>query len=217
MAAQLAQYGGGLFHRCAGGHIHNHLELGLVVQRQHLQQHQTGGRQGNRNDNQHQHAQTQKAAIALAAVLVQQGLEDTLEQWPEFARQAGRRVHVGIGGNVFLHPQARQPGRDHEGNRQRQQHAHAGVDRDRAHVGTHQTRDKGHGQQRSDDGKSSEDGRAADFIDRARDDLGQGFARMVLLMPVDVLHHHDGVIDQNADRENQRKERNPVQREAPSP
>ena len=116
-----------------------------------------------------------------------------------------------------LHPEPGQPGRDDKGDRQRQQHAHAGIDRDRAHVGPHQARDKGHRQQRRDHGQRGQDGRAADLVDRARDDLGQGLAGIELLMAVDVLDHHDRVIDQDADREDQREQRDPVQREAPGP
>ena len=37
------------------------------------------------------------------------------------------------------------------------------------------------------------------------------------LVTVDVLHHHDGVVHQDANRENQRKQRHAVEREAPSP
>ena len=40
---------------------------------------------------------------------------------------------------------------------------------------------------------------------------------MQQLVAVDVLHHHNGVVHQDADRENQRKQRYPVEGEAPSP
>ena len=36
-------------------------------------------------------------------------------------------------------------------------------------------------------------------------------------MAVDVLHHHNRVVDQDANREDQRKQRHPVEREAPGP
>ena len=36
-------------------------------------------------------------------------------------------------------------------------------------------------------------------------------------MAVDVLHHNDGVIHQNADGEDQRKQRHPVEGKAPGP
>jgi hypothetical protein len=62
----------------------------------------------------------------------------------------------------------------------------------------------------------SEDGRAADFVHRARDDAGKPAA----VQPgsaVDVLHHHDRIVDQDPDRENEREERHAIQREAPGP
>ena len=36
-------------------------------------------------------------------------------------------------------------------------------------------------------------------------------------MPVDVFHHHNGVVHQNADGKYQREKRHAVQREAPRP
>ncbi len=109
-----------------------------------------------------------------------------------------------------------QPGRDDEGDRQRNQHADRGVDRDRAHVWAHQAGDEGHRQQRGDHGEGGEDGGAAHLVDRARND---GFEAIVVEAhaAVNVFHHHDGVVDQDADRENQREQRHPVQREAPGP
>ena len=40
---------------------------------------------------------------------------------------------------------------------------------------------------------------------------------MQLLVPMDVLDHHDRVVDQDTDRKDQREQRNPVQGEAPGP
>ena len=110
-----------------------------------------------------------------------------------------------------------QPRRDDEGNGQREQHAHRRVDRNRAHVGAHQAADEGHRQQRRDHRKRGEYGRAADFVHRLRNDLPQRLAGFQRLPAVDVLDHHDCVVDQNADREDQREQRHPVEREAPGP
>ena len=116
-----------------------------------------------------------------------------------------------------LEPQPRQPRRNDEGDRQRQQHAHARVDRDGAHVRPHQAGDEGHRQQRCDDRQRRQNRRAADFVDGAGNDLHERLAREQLLVPVNVLDDHDGVVDQDADREDQREQRNAVQREAPRP
>ncbi len=51
----------------------------------------------------------------------------------------------------------------------------------------------------------------------AGNDLRQRLAGIQLLVAVDVLDHHDGVVDQDADGENQRKQRHPVERETPRP
>ena len=80
-----------------------------------------------------------------------------------------------------------------------ERHAQAAVDRDRAHVRAHQAADEGHRQQRRDHRQRGQDGRAADLVDRRRDDLAQRLARLQLLVAVDVLDHHDGVVDQDAD------------------
>jgi hypothetical protein len=120
-------------------------------------------------------------------------------------RWCGRRVPSRAMA-VRLHQLERQPGRDGEGDGQRQRHAQAGVDRDRAHVRPHQAADEGHGQQRRDHRQRGQDGGAADLVHRQRDDLAQRLARVELLVAVDVLHHHDGVVDQDADREDQREQ-----------
>ena len=45
----------------------------------------------------------------------------------------------------------------------------------------------------------------------------QRFVRIQALVTVDVLHHHDGVVHQDANREDERKQRHAVEREAPGP
>src|SRR3569623_942425 len=105
------------------------------------------------------------------------------------------RAPAGVTARVVMRlaePPPRQPGRDHEGDRERDQHAHAGVDRDRAHVRPHQAGDEGHGQQRGDDGEGREDGGAAHLVDRARDDRGEWQLGLQQTMAVNVLHYHDG-------------------------
>ena len=62
--AEFVQHRGGLLHRRAGRHVDDDLELRLVVERQHLQQHQAGGRQRQRDGDQHGDAQAEQAAVA---------------------------------------------------------------------------------------------------------------------------------------------------------
>ncbi len=111
----------------------------------------------------------------------------------------------------------RQPGRDDEGDGEGNQHADAGIDRDRAHVRPHQAGDERHRQQRRNHGQGGENGRAADFVHRLGDHLGERLAGFQFAAAVDILDHHDGVVDQDADGENQREQRHPIEGEAPRP
>ena len=109
----------------------------------------------------------------------------------------------------------RGPRRDDEGDQQRPEHRRARTDRDRPHVGPHQAADEGHRQHRGDHREGGEDGGIADFTDGLDRDGGP-VAALVLRqveMPDDVFHHHDGVIHQDADAEDQREERDAVEGE----
>ena len=97
-----------------------------------------------------------------------------------------------------LHPLQGQPRRDGEGNQQRQGHAQAGIDRNGAHVGAHEARHKGHGQQGCNDGERGQNGGATHFINSGGNDVLQRFFRVQLLMAVNVFHHHNGIVHQNA-------------------
>ena len=198
-------------------HIDHHLKFGFIVKGQHLEQYQTGGWQGHGYRNQHRHREAQQPAVACAYLWVQQGREHTHKHRLQQRTQATWRMGMGAGRRRGLHPDAGQPRRDHKGDGQRQQHAHAGVDGDGAHVRAHQARDKGHGQQRGNDGERGQDGGTAHFIHRAGDELRQGFVRKQLLVAVDVFHDDDSVIDQDANRKYQRKQRHAVERKAPGP
>ena len=217
VGAEFMQHGGSFLDWRAGRHIDNDLELGLVVEGQHFEQHQPGGRQHQGKRNQPGNAKSQQAPIAPAALVVEQRLKNALEQRCQLARHAGGFACGGVVAVAFLHPQPGQPGRDDKRNRQRQQHAHAGIDGDGAHVRPHQAADESHRQQCSDHRERGQDGRAADFIDGARNDLGQRLAGKKLLMAVDVFNHHDGIVHQNTDGKDQREQRHAVQREAPGP
>ncbi len=103
-----------------------------------------------------------------------------------------------------------QPGRDYDRDEKREQHGGGGVGRDRRHVGPHQARDEQHRQERGHHRQGRHDGRVADLGDRL--DRGLQAWPAVRHRPVagDVLHHDDGVVDQNADREDEREQADPV-------
>ena len=105
-----------------------------------------------------------------------------------------------------------QPGRDHDGNEEGKNHRGRGRRRDGAHVGTHHAGHEEHGQQRRDNRKRCHDGRVADFGHRI--DCGIDARAAILHGPVagDILDHHDGVIDENADREDECEQADAVQR-----
>jgi len=111
----------------------------------------------------------------------------------------------------------RQPQCDGESNHQGNRHAHAGVDRDRAHVRAHQAAHEGHRQQGRDHSEGGQNGWPTHLVDRARDGDGQRILGLEAPVPVDVFDHHGGVVDQDADGEDEREQRNAVQREAPGP
>ena len=107
-----------------------------------------------------------------------------------------------------------QPWGDDHRDEEREDHRRRGIDRDRRHVGPHQPGNEQHRQQRGDHGQRGDDGRVADFghgIDRRIDPAATIRHGPV---PGDVLDHHDRIVDQDPDREDQREQADPVDREA---
>ena len=99
---------------------------------------------------------------------------------------------------------------DNEGYQHGKEHGHAGADRYRPHIGAHQSADKTHRQNGGDNGKGGEHRRIADLVNRP--DRGiERFHDRGGKVTMDILDDHDGVIDQNTDREDQGKERDTVQ------
>ena len=154
--------------------------------------------------------------------------EAAVELGEEILGMLGMQMRlVGLGGagrafgqaGIFLapaqNPDAR-PRRDDERDEQRPEHRRAGADRNRPHVRPHQPADERHRQHRRDHGERGEDGGIADFTHRFDGDVGPVAALVLRQMKVadDVFDHDDGVIHQNADGEDQREERDAVQREA---
>ena len=103
-----------------------------------------------------------------------------------------------------------QPGRDHHGDEEREQHRRRGIGRDRRHVGPHQPGDEQHRQQRRHHGQRGDDGRIADFGHRLDRRLQARAAVLHRPVPGDVLDHDDGVVDQDADGEDEREQADAV-------
>ena len=103
-----------------------------------------------------------------------------------------------------------QPWRDHHRDEEREQHGGGRVRRDRRHVGPHQAGYEQHRQQRRDHRQRRQDRRIADLGDGLDRRLQPRPAIPHRPVPRDVLHHHDRIVDQNADRENQREQADAV-------
>ena len=107
-----------------------------------------------------------------------------------------------------------QPRRNADGNEEGEQHGRRGIRRDRCHVRPHQSGHEHHRQQGRDHGQRGDDGRVADFGDRV--DGGAHAGASVLHGPVagDVFDDDDGIVHENADREDQREQGDAVDRVA---
>ena len=107
-----------------------------------------------------------------------------------------------------------QPRGDDHRHKEAEDHRCRGVDRDRRHVRPHKPRDEQHRQQRGDDSKSRDDRRVADF----GNGLNRGIDAVAFIghgpVPGNVLDHHDRIVDEDTNRENQREQTDPVDGEA---
>ena len=110
-----------------------------------------------------------------------------------------------------------QPRRDRHGDEEGKHHRQGGVGGNGAHIGPHQTGDEQHRQQSDHDGERRDDGRIADLGDRLDRGLGQPAIAAHLPVTNDVFNDDDGVVDENADRENQREQADAVDRIAHHP
>jgi len=188
------------------GHVDDHLELGLVVERQHL--HRDRRRVEHQGGEGEQADQAPQEELAVEAVLVERPdglLVDPLEPVVDLLVAVVHRtqlVHAG-------HDAHRQPRREEQGGDQREDHGHRAERRDGLHVGSHHPRDEAHGQQRRDHGVGGEHGRVTDLAHRVDRDVGAGLS-VHEPAPIDVLHDDDGVVDQEADGEDQREQRHAV-------
>ncbi len=142
------------------------------------------------------------------------GVSEFLEHGREPAVEAALGVRrVGRVGDQFR----REPRGDRERHRERDQHPHARVDRDRAHVGSHEPGDERHRQERRDHRERREDRRPADLVNGARDERDESCPWLEHPVPMNVLDDDDRIVDQDPDREDQREQAYAVQRETPRP
>ena len=194
-------------------HVHHHVEFRFVVQRQHLHRYRRGVEQCKTSKQNGQHRQAENAILGLAFdERHQQVMEEPIQPRlllmfltlrPSQRRNRRANAHG-------------QPWRENKCGEQREDHRNRPQHRDRRHIRPHHTRHKAHRQQRRDNRESRQDGRVADFRHR-RDGFFGVHAALEQPPAVDVFNHDDGVINQNTDREDQSKQRNPVDGEAHQP
>ena len=110
-----------------------------------------------------------------------------------------------------------QPGRDNHRDKEAEHHRRAGIDRDRRHVWPHQPRDEQHRQQRGHHCQRGDNGRVAHFGHGLDGSLLARSSIVHTPVPGNILDHHNGIIDQNADGKDQREQADPVDRKAHDP
>ena len=117
------------------------------------------------------------------------------------------------GFSAFGQQTNRCPGRDGEGDQQRKDHGRRRTDRDRSHVGSHQPTDKSHRQNRRDHRPGCQNGGIADFGHRLDGNRQHRFVAASGQAHVadDIFYHHNGVINQDADGKDQRKQGDSIQ------
>ena len=103
------------------------------------------------------------------------------------------------------------PGRDDERDGDGEEHREGGADRDGPHVRAHQSSDESHRQYRRDHRPSRQERRITHLIHRIHGERPEGAAVRHRVMAVDVLDHDDGVVDEDADREDEGEERDAVE------
>ena len=195
------------FERGALRHVDHHLEFALVVEREHLDGDQPKGHEGHRDQQQHRHAHQKEHAHATAR-------EERTHHASIHAREQILLAVLVVSGR-FQEPH-RRPWRHDEGDDEREDHRRRRADRNRPHVRAHQAANEGHRQNGGNHRQCGQDRRIAHFVHRPQRH-GHQPARLAggqPRMPHDVLHHHDRVVHQDADGEDQGEERDAVERVA---
>ena len=110
-----------------------------------------------------------------------------------------------------------EPRRHRHRHEEREQHRHRGVRRNRAHVRAHQAADEHHRQQRRNNREGSDDGRIADLGDGLDGGVDKPAFAARRPTPDDILDDDDRVVDEDADREDEREQADAIDRVAHHP
>jgi len=187
------------------GHVHDDLELALVVEGKHLDLDELDEDQSHRAEKEHDHHQQE-------AVPVRRTVEQVIHRPPVEPGEQVLLLVVPVAPAQLEEPD-RGPRGDHEGDDEREDHGRRGAHRDGPHVGAHEPAHEGHGQDGGDDGHGGQDGGVAHLVHRLDGDVDDGAAFVGGHPGVahDVLHHDDGVVHQDADGEDEREQGDPVE------
>ena len=195
----------GILQRRTLGQIRHHFQFRLVVEGQQLDRHGLGNEQ-HAGQNSGDADACQEPAGALPGADDRLGDPAIKRAEPAFVMTRMRP----FGDLVRMRDPHHQPRRDHHGDEEGEQHRDRGIRRNRRHIGAHQAGDEHHRQQGRDDGQRRHDGRVTN--------LGHGLDRRLDRMPpvahapvaVNILDHHDCIIDQDAYGEDQREQADAV-------
>ena len=159
--AHRPQHGCRVLDRSPGRHVDDDLQLRFVVEGQHFHHHPLECRKERRQHDGDQDRDPEPAPVASTRARI----EERRQQCREPAREATIEARGTVrGGCADVREAQRQPRGERQRDAERDQHPHAGVDRDRRHVRSHQSADERHRQQRRDDRQRREDRRSADFV-----------------------------------------------------
>ena len=199
----------GIFERGALRQVDDHLHFGLVVEGQEFDRHSAGDKEQQRQQRCNADGDQEYPCVLLRG-------HDRRSDAPVETAQAGfAPVRMSACSRRRtaddLH---HQPGRNADGDEEREHHGRGGVCGYRGHVRPHQSGYEHHRKQRRDHGQRRDDCGIADF--RYRVDGRFGAASPIIHRPVpgNVLDDDDGIINQNADREDQGEQADAVDRVA---
>ncbi len=203
----------GILEARPGGEVDEHAHLRLVVEGQQLHRHVLGIEEEADGDGGRTDQEEEDEGAALGG---EHRPGDGAVEPPQsplamaMGMGLGRRGAQGMGVFALRRELHHQPRRDDHGDEEGEQHRRRGIGRDGRHVGPHQAGDEEHRQKRGDHGEGSDHGRVADLGHRLDRRLDARPAVPHRPVPRDVLHHHDRVIDQDADGEDEGEERDAV-------
>ena len=166
--AHRPQHGCRVLDRSPGRHVDDDLQLRFVVEGQHLHHDPLECRKQRRQHDGEQDRRS-RAGAGCARPRAHRGTAPAAPRTRARGPRSRREAPCAAGAPTCAR-RSDEPRRERERDAERDQHPHAGVDRNRRHVRSHQSADERHRQQRRDDRQRREDCRSADFVDGRRNE-----------------------------------------------